>query len=108
MGRPQSGLGMAFAVASHLVAGLAVGAFIGFLLDRWLGTSPWLFVVFFFVGAIAGMLNVYRTAVGLGMAAGYRPVPSPTEAERAVSGPTGVKRKEEPGRKGGTRRGQSS
>jgi ATP synthase protein I len=72
-GVPQSGVGMAFTVAGHMVAGLAVGAGIGYLLDRVFGTSPWLLVVFFFLGAASGMLNVYRTARGMGMTMGYRP-----------------------------------
>jgi ATP synthase protein I len=33
---------------------------LGFALDRWLGTWPWLFLVFFVLGAAAGVLNVYR------------------------------------------------
>ena len=41
------------------------------LLDRWLGTTPFLLIVFFFLGAAAGMLNVYRTATRQGMAVGY-------------------------------------
>ena len=36
------------------------GAALGFGLDRWLGTFPWLFLVFFMVGGAAGVLNVYR------------------------------------------------
>lgn len=74
---PRSGLGFAFAVASHLVAGLVVGTGIGYLLDRWLDTSPWMLVVFFFMGSAAGMLNVYRMASGMGMALGYRPAEQP-------------------------------
>jgi ATP synthase protein I len=30
------------------------------MLDRWLGTWPWLFLVFFVLGSVAGVLNVYR------------------------------------------------
>ena len=71
--RPASGMGMAFTIATHLVAGLGVGAFLGYWLDRWLGTSPWLLIVLFFLGAGAGMMNVYRMVTGMDMAAGYRP-----------------------------------
>lgn len=71
-GTPPSGIGMAFRVGTELVAGVAVGTGIGWLLDQWLGTRPWLMVVFFFIGAAAGMLNVYRTAAGFGLAVGYR------------------------------------
>ena len=55
-------------VATELVAGVLVGAFIGWALDRWLDTSP-LFMLVFFTGAIAGMLNVWRVFTGRGLAA---------------------------------------
>lgn len=64
---------MAFAISTHMVAGLGVGAGLGYLLDRWLGTSPGLLIVFFVLGAAAGFLNVYRTVSHYGMAFGYRP-----------------------------------
>ena len=58
-------------VATELVAGIVVGTFAGWLLDRWLETSPLFLLVMFFLGAIAGMLNVWRVFTGRGMAAGY-------------------------------------
>jgi ATP synthase protein I len=67
-----AGLGFALRIGIELVAALAVGVGIGFLLDRWLGTAPWLMVVFFFLGSAAGFLNVYRAVSGYGYAAGYR------------------------------------
>lgn len=72
-GEPTTGLGVAFTVTTYLVTGIAVGAGIGWMLDVWLGTKPWLFVVFFFLGAASGILNVYRMTTGMGMALGYRP-----------------------------------
>ena len=60
-GRGTSGLGLAFRIGTELVAGVAVGLGIGWGLDRWLGTGPWLMVVFFFLGSAAGILNVWRT-----------------------------------------------
>jgi ATP synthase protein I len=47
-------------VGIELVAGVIGGALIGYGLDRWLDTWPILFLVFFFLGAAAGMLNAYR------------------------------------------------
>ncbi|MEC7616029.1 MAG: AtpZ/AtpI family protein [Pseudomonadota bacterium] len=58
-------------VATEIVAGVIVGAFIGWALDRWLGTSPLFLVMLFFLGAAAGMLNVWRMVSGRGMATGY-------------------------------------
>jgi len=60
--REASFLGSAFKLGTELVAAVAVGTIIGFILDSWFGTTPWLIVIFFFVGAAAGMLNVIRTA----------------------------------------------
>ncbi|MBI4183409.1 MAG: AtpZ/AtpI family protein [Proteobacteria bacterium] len=60
---PMSFLGLAFRIGVELVSALIVGVGFGWLLDRWLGTKPWLMVVFFFLGGAAGVLNVYR-AVG--------------------------------------------
>lgn len=71
--RETSGLGLALRIGVEMVGALIVGCGIGLLLDRWLGTAPWLFLVFFVLGAAAGFLNVYRTATGLGQSVGYRP-----------------------------------
>jgi ATP synthase protein I len=70
------GGGLAFAVriGVDLVAALVVGVGIGILLDRWLDTSPWFLLLFFLLGAAAGMMNVYRVMAGYGYAAGYRKV----------------------------------
>jgi len=68
---PTQGLALAGRVAVELVAGIAVGGFLGWLLDSWLGTTPLFMVVLFFIGAAAGMMNVWRAATGRGMAAGY-------------------------------------
>ena len=57
-----SALGQALRLGIELVAGVAVGGFIGWALDRWLGTAPLLMVVFLGLGATAGILNVVRTA----------------------------------------------
>ena len=58
-------------VATELVAGLLVGSFIGWALDKWLGTTPLFMVLMFFLGAMAGMLNVWRIVSGRGLAVGY-------------------------------------
>ena len=55
-------LGSAFKLGTELVSAVAVGTIIGFILDNWFGTKPWLMIIFFFLGAAAGMLNVIRAA----------------------------------------------
>ena len=55
-------MGNAFKLGTELVAAVAVGTIIGFILDTWFDTKPWLIITFFFLGAAAGMLNVIRTA----------------------------------------------
>ena len=55
-------MGSAFKLGTELVAAVAVGTIIGFILDSWFDTKPWLIIIFFFLGAAAGMLNVVRTA----------------------------------------------
>ena len=55
-------LGSAFKLGTELVAAVAVGTIIGFILDSWFDTKPWLIIIFFFLGATAGMLNDIRTA----------------------------------------------
>jgi ATP synthase protein I len=59
---PQSAYGFAFRIGVELVAALAVGGGIGWLLDHWLGTLPLFLLVFFVLGAVAGLLNVFRAA----------------------------------------------
>jgi ATP synthase protein I len=52
----------AFRFAAELLVGVGVGGFIGWALDRQLGTRPWLLVVFVILGFAAGMTNVIRSA----------------------------------------------
>ena len=55
-------MGNAFKLGTELVAAVAVGTIIGFILDTLFDTKPWLIIIFFFLGAAAGMLNVIRAA----------------------------------------------
>ena len=55
-------MGSAFKLGTELVAAVLVGTIIGFILDSWFDTKPWLIIIFFFLGAAAGLLNVIRTA----------------------------------------------
>ena len=55
-------MGSAFRLGTELVAAVAVGTIIGFILDSWFDTKPWLIIIFFFLGTAAGMLNVIKAA----------------------------------------------
>ncbi|MGD1935427.1 MAG: AtpZ/AtpI family protein [Candidatus Phaeomarinobacter sp.] len=61
-GNRQTAFGQAFRLSSEMVAGVLVGGFIGWWLDYWLGTAPWLLLLFFFLGVAAGILNAVRAA----------------------------------------------
>jgi len=65
-----SGFARGFRLSSELVAGVLVGAGLGWLLDRWLGTLPWGMFVFALLGFTAGVVNVVRSA-GAGSAADH-------------------------------------
>ena len=58
----SSVLGAAFKMSTEFVAAVAVGTIIGFIFDNWFGTKPWLILIFFFVGVVAGILNVVKSA----------------------------------------------
>jgi ATP synthase protein I len=51
---PLASVGISFVLAIVMGAGIGIG------LDRWLGTTPWGFLIFFGIGVAAGILNVYR------------------------------------------------
>ena len=55
-------MGTAFKLGTELVAAVVVGTIIGFILDNWYGTKPWLILIFFFLGAAAGLMNVIKAA----------------------------------------------
>tara|TARA_B100000963_G_scaffold30678_1_gene22770 strand:+ start:3427 stop:3705 length:279 start_codon:yes stop_codon:yes gene_type:complete len=57
-----SPIGTAFKLSTELVSAVAVGTIIGFILDKTFGTKPWLILIFFFVGVIAGIINVFKSA----------------------------------------------
>jgi ATP synthase protein I len=57
---PKGNWGIGFRAGVEVFSALLVGIGIGWFLDRWLGTWPLLFLVFFLLGSVAGVLNVYR------------------------------------------------
>ncbi|HEX3083028.1 MAG TPA: AtpZ/AtpI family protein [Pyrinomonadaceae bacterium] len=52
--------GMAYAAAISLFAAVVSGLIAGWLLDRWLGTGPWLLVAGIVLGAAAGFYELIR------------------------------------------------
>ena len=63
--RPDDGgrgraLGQGMRVVGELVGAIGVGGFIGWELDRWLGTAPAMLMVFLGLGTAAAFLNLYR------------------------------------------------
>jgi ATP synthase protein I len=58
----RQGLSLAGRIGVELVVTTVVGAFLGYLLDGWLGTRPWLMVVGVLLGAVAGFRSIYRMA----------------------------------------------
>ena len=60
--QPTASLGTAFKMSTELVAHVVVGTIIGFILDKTFGTKPWLILIFFLAGVIAGIMNVFKSA----------------------------------------------
>ena len=58
----SSFMGSAFKLGTELISAVLVGTIIGFILDTWFDTKPWLIIFFFFLGSAAGIINVIRTA----------------------------------------------
>ncbi len=77
----RSGLAFAMRIGVELVATLIVGGGIGLFLDRWLGTTPWLMLVFFILGAAAGFINIYRVMTSQGQSVGYGRKPKGGDTE---------------------------
>jgi len=51
-----SSMGISVALA------IAIGVWLGLTIDRWLGTKPWFFFIFLFIGIAAGFKNIYVIA----------------------------------------------
>ena len=58
-------------VATELLAGLLIGAGIGWTIDEWFDTKPWFLILFFLLGGAAGILNLWRVVTGKGLKIGY-------------------------------------
>ena len=58
----KTSFGKAFQLSTELVSAVLVATIIGFILDNWFDTKPWLIIIFFFIGVTAGIMNVIRSA----------------------------------------------
>jgi ATP synthase protein I len=70
------GMGRAVRLGSEFIAAILVGAGLGYLLDQWLGTRPWIMLVMLLVGFAAGILNVTRSTAEMN-----RANPAPLDAD---------------------------
>lgn len=76
----QRQMGLAYRVLVEMIAGIGVGAFLGWVLDNWLGTLPLFIAVLVVLGFAAGMLNAYRA---------IRQADEGRENDESGSGPSG-------------------
>ncbi|MCY1664512.1 AtpZ/AtpI family protein [Rhizobium sp. SL86] len=60
----RKGMALGLKISSEFIAAVAVGAMLGYLIDRFVGTAPWGMIVFLLLGFCAAILNVLR-AVGM-------------------------------------------
>ena len=61
-GSNAASFGKAMKISTELVAAVAVGAILGYILDNWFDTKPLLTIIFFIMGVVAGILNVVKSA----------------------------------------------
>ena len=58
-------------ISTEIVAGLIIGTGIGLIIDNWLQTKPLFLIIFFFLGGIAGIYNLWRQISGNGLKVGF-------------------------------------
>ena len=79
-----SGLGPAMRVGVEMLSAICVGAFIGYWIDRWLGSAPFGLIIFFFIGFAAGFYNLYKMQTKNYMKTGF---PQLTDDEKIAKKP---------------------
>ncbi len=60
----------------ELVGGLIGGGILGFALDKLFDTSPFLFILFLFLGVMTGFYNIYKITQNMGTSVGFKPLPN--------------------------------
>ena len=64
-------LNIYYRVGTELLAGLIIGAGIGWTIDQWLNTTPLFLIIFFILGGVAGIYNLWRILTGNGLKMGF-------------------------------------
>tara|TARA_B100000963_G_C22116762_1_gene447264 strand:- start:14 stop:322 length:309 start_codon:yes stop_codon:yes gene_type:complete len=67
----QDSLNIYYRVGTELLAGLLIGAGMGWTLDQWINTTPLFLIIFFILGGIAGVYNLWRVLTGEGLKMGF-------------------------------------
>jgi ATP synthase protein I len=68
----QRGMALGLRIGLELVVAVVVATLLGWGIDRWLGTAPWVAIAMFFLGVAAGMVNVYRAVARIQAPVGMR------------------------------------
>src|SRR3954449_7786325 len=82
----QRGMALGLRIGVELVVAILVATLLGWGIDRWLGTSPWVVIAMFFLGVAAGMVNTYRAVAGIQTPVGMGGPDAAGEPGRAVVG----------------------
>ena len=69
--RSQDSLNIYYRVGTELLAGLVIGAGIGWTIDQWINSTPLFLIIFFMLGGIAGIYNLWRVLTGKGLKMGF-------------------------------------
>ena len=64
-------LNIYYRVGTELLAGLIIGAGIGLTVDQWTNTTPLFLILFFILGGVAGIYNLWRVVTGRGLKMGF-------------------------------------
>ena len=60
-----------YRVGTEILAGLIIGSGIGWTIDQWLNTTPLFLLIFFILGGVAGIYNLWRVLTGKGLKMGF-------------------------------------
>ena len=67
----KESLNIYYRVGTELLAGLLIGAGMGWTVDQWMSTTPLFLIIFFILGGVAGIYNLWRVLTGKGLKMGF-------------------------------------